>query len=151
MSFTTSFKHTSRVKWGIDFSNSNVVDVIDKLRELHNVMSAGSANNVHVGYDITLKDVDHVQNLLTIIINQYKELIAPTIPSNKKLYTIIEQVRQATTITTQQMAKDVINQIVTPQQNKKLSHKEQLEANADTMSKQRMLNLIKKTNAKKGN
>ena len=71
MSFSTSFKHTARVKYEVDFNNSNIIDTLDNMEQLKNNMSSNKARDVHVGLPITLKDVEHVQLLLKDLIQRY--------------------------------------------------------------------------------
>lgn len=146
MSYTTSFKHTARVKYNVDFTNSNINDIIVKLHQLKDNMLSDEINNVHVGYEIIIQDVEHILNIITALLNRYKELFKNVQP--KKLYTLFSHLKDADKQTPKQIAKDVLKDILTPEQ-KKLTHKEQLQVKAEAKSKQRLIDIIKKSNAKK--
>ncbi len=148
MSFTTTFKHTSAVKYNVKFTNSNTVDIIEKLNQLHHNLRSGEANKVHVGYDITVQDVEHVQSLINAILTSYKELFTTTPP--RKIYNLINQLREAEKQTPRQIAKEVLKEILNPATTPKLTAKQQLEADTETLSKKRKLKLIQKHSAKKG-
>jgi hypothetical protein len=149
MSYTTSFQHTAAKKYKVDFSSSNVQSIRENLHQLKQNISTGNINPVHVGYDFTLQEVERIEHLLETLITRYHENFG-AVPTNRKLYTLIHQLKEAETPTTQQIAKDVVQQIFTPPPNKNISEKEQLQADIEAKRKQRLLTMIQKKGAKKG-
>jgi len=143
--FTTSFKHTARVKYNVDFTNSNVGNITENLKTLHHNMQTGNVNAVHVGYDFSLQDVEHIQQLLHTIIRSYTEYFYAPPPPGKKIYDLMRQVREAATPTPEQTAKQIVKDIITPPTNdKKQSKKEKTEEAAKVLSKERALKLLQR-------
>lgn len=91
-SYSSSFQHTARVKYGVDFNTSNVDTLGMKLNELKIKLQNNQHNDVHVGFEITTEHVIHVENLLNQIIIKYKEEFN-TLPINRKIYTINQKLR----------------------------------------------------------
>jgi hypothetical protein len=86
--FSTSFKHTARVKYNVDFENSSVFTSLENLKKLIETIESGVSNQVHVGYDFTLDDAKYVTNMLSKLIEHYKQVHVPvqlctTIPVEK--------------------------------------------------------------------
>lgn len=148
MSFTTSFKYTAKVKYNVNFiTSSNVLLIKENLKILKANIQAGKTNDVHVGYDFTLQDVEHIEDLLNIMVNCYLEYFK-SIPPKRKMYTLIQQLKEVTNPTNQQIIKETIQELLTPQPKEKLSRKEQIKADAKLKSKERALNLIQKRSSK---
>ena len=150
MSFTTSFKHTSRVKYGVDFTNSNIGSIVEKIIELKQRLHDGKFFSVHVGYDFTLQDVQHVQNLLNDIELKYTSFTGRVTPTNKKIYTIIQQLKSEEIKTPNEIAKDVLKEILIQPAPAVLPLKERLKADAQQKSLERAMKIIKKNSAKNG-
>ena len=147
MSFTTSFKHTSRVKYGVDFTNSNIGSIEEKIIELKQRLQDGKFCSVHVGYDFTLHDVEHVQNLLRDIVLKYTTLTGRVTFTNKKIYTLIQQLRSVENKTPNEIAKEVLREILIPPTPAILPLKDRLKADAKQKSIERALKIIKKNSA----
>lgn len=146
LSFTTSFKYTSQIKYNVEFTNSNVSSILVNLHELKNNILIGNHNDIHVGYDFTIEDVTYIENLIHNILTKYKELISINPPP--KIYTLINQLKEADQQTIKEIAKEVIQEIINPQQPEKLTAKERIKADAKALSKKRALNVILKNSAK---
>lgn len=140
--FSVTFKHTANVKYGVEFTNSNIADTQDKLKQLHHNISNRVCNDVHVGYDLIIQDVVHVQMLIETLVMRYKERFTPYPP--KKLRDLINQLREAEKVTPDNIAKEVLTSILTPKQPKKLSKKQRVEAKAEAFSMRRAIEGIKK-------
>jgi len=146
-SYTSSFQHTARVKYGVDFNSSNVDKMKLNLFELNKRLVNNQAAPVHVGYEITLADVQHVENLFNQIIDRYSADFSDRRP-NRKIYDIIQKLREANTPTAKDLAKEVVTAVLTPEQPAKLTKKQKINAEAEKLSKQRILDTIKKKSAK---
>ena len=150
MSFTTSFKHAARVKYNVEFTSSNVVHIRENLQQLKEQLNTGNHNKIHVGNDLTIHDVEHIESLLDAIMNAYAETFSINAPPTKKIYTLINQLRETKTQTPEQIAKEVLKDILTPSQPQKLTPKQRLQADANAKSMERAINFYKKNSAKKG-
>lgn len=147
-SFSSSFQHTARVKYGVDFNTSNVDTLGLKLNELKNKLQTNQHNDVHVGFEFTTEHVIHVENLLNQIIIKYKEEFN-TLPINRKIYTINQKLRASEISTPKEIAKEVLSEIFTPEKPVKLTKSHRIKADAEAVSKKRALDMIKKNSAKK--
>ena len=145
--YCTSFIHTARVKYGVDFNTSNVDTLGLKLIELKEKIQANQFNDVHVGFEITLEHVLHVEHLLNEILSRYKEVFS-YLPSNRKIYTINQKLRESEIPPVAEMAKEVVQKILTPETPPKQTKKQRIEADAEAMSKQRALEYLRKNGAK---
>jgi len=150
MSFTTSFKYTARVRYGVDFTDSNISTIQEKIQELKRKFY-NPISQVHVGYEFNYVDIEHIENLLAKIVNCYLETISSNLSPQKKLYTIFKQLNDATISSPQDIAKEVLKQILTPSQPQKLSRKDQILADAKLISAERVIKLIKKNADNKAN
>ena len=143
-SYATSFQYTARVKYEVDFDTSNVDSLGDKLVELKHKVENKLHRDVHVGFEITIEHVEHVQDLLQKILNRYIEVYGK-LPVNKKNYTINQKLREAETPTSSEIATEVLTQILTPKK-ENLSRKDKVKIDAEAKSKQRALDLMIKKN-----
>jgi hypothetical protein len=148
MSYSTSFQHTARVKYEVDFNTSNVDSLITNLSLLKDRVINKQHNNKHVGLEITVEDVFHVENLLNQILERYK-VVFGVLPKNRKIYTINQKLRESEEPTAKDLAKQVLGEIFSQEKPEKLSRKEQIERAAKLKSKQRALDAIKRNSAKK--
>lgn len=147
-SYSTSFQYTARVKYGVDFNSSNVDTLGLMLTDLKNKLQLNQYNDVHVGLEITLEDVIHVENLLNQILTRYKEVFQ-TLPSNRKIYTINQKLREAESPSPKEMAKQVLGEIFNPVSPAKETKAERLKKDAKAMSTKRALDMIKRNSANK--
>jgi hypothetical protein len=149
MSFTTSFIHTASKKYNVDFSSSKPDSIREGLQRLKANMEAGNFNNLHVGYDFNIQEVERIEQLLLTLIQRYQENFGH-LPANRKLYDLLPQLQKAETPTPEQIAKDIVNDIFKPWEKGNVASKEeQLKEDAEAKSKERAFNLLKKINAKK--
>jgi hypothetical protein len=147
MHYSTSFQYTARVKYEVDFDTSNVDSLGEKLDELKYKVENKQYRDVHVGFEISLEHVMHIQDLLQKILNRYNELFG-RLPINRKIYTINQKLREAEAPTSSDIAKQVLNEILSPKTDK-LTKAEKLKIDADAKSKERALKIIQKNNKNK--
>jgi hypothetical protein len=145
-SYATSFQHTARVKYEVDFDTSNVDSLGDKLKELRYKVENKLHRDVHVGFEITIDHVEHVQDLLQKILKRYIEVFG-RLPVNKKIYTINQKLREAETPSNSEIAKQVLVEILNPK-TQNLSKAEKLKLDAEAKSKERALKTVKKNSRK---
>ncbi len=145
-SYLTSFKHTARKKYGVDFNTSNVDDLGLKLAELKDKVENNQSFDVHVGFEITLEHVVHVQDLLNKILENYLEVFGK-LPINRKIYTINQKLREVNSPSTVDLAKQVLSEILQPKPDK-LTRAERINKDAEAESKMRALKLIQKRSDK---
>lgn len=148
MSFTTSFQHTARVKYGVDFNSSNADALGLKLNDLKGKFELNQHNDVHVGLEITLEHIMHVQNLLNQILEKYREVFK-VLPPNMKIYTITQKLKESEAPTAKELAKEVLTEVFNPEKPAKLTKIEQKKADAEALSAKRALAIIRKNSAKK--
>lgn len=147
-SYSTSFQYTARVKYGVEFNTSNVDTLGLKLSELKQKVQSNQCNDIHVGFEITLDHVNYVENLFNQILERYKEVFH-VLPTNRKIYTINQKLREAESPSTKDLAKEVLGEILTPEKPVKPTKAQRIKADAEAVSKRRALDLIKKNSAKK--
>ena len=143
-SYSTSFQHTARVKYDITFDTSNVDSLGSKLTDLKKKVQLKQHKDVHVGLEITLEHVTHVENLLNQILEKYKEVFG-VLPSNRKIYTINQKLRESESPSAKDLAKEVLTEILTPEKPVNLTKSQRIKADAKVVSTKRALAMIKKT------
>lgn len=148
-SFTTSFKHTARVKYGVDFTSSNIYEIKQKLGHLKRQIQSGISNSIHVGYDFGVVEVEHIENLLAQIIQRYIELFDLSDVPNKKVYDLFQQLRDAEQQQPKEIVTEALKELLSPPKTSKLSKKEQFAADVERKKKERALDQLKKNSAKK--
>ena len=147
-SYSTSFQHTARVKYGVDFNTSNVDTLAEKLAALKEKVEKKQGIDVHVGLEITTEHVAYVQQLLHQILERYK-VVFGGMPINRKIYTINQKLREAETPSPTEVAKEALGAILTPEKRPQVTRRDRIKADAEAVSKRRALDLIKKNSAKK--
>ena len=146
MNYTSSFQHTARAKYGVDFDSSNIDAIALKLIDLKTKVELQEHNNVHVGFQITIEHVVHVENLLNQIMEKYKETFT-VLPHTMKLYTILQKLKDANSPSAKDLAKEALTEILNPEKPVKLTKSERIKAEAEKISKQRALDAIRKNSA----
>jgi hypothetical protein len=114
LSFTTSFKHTSRVKYNVDFSSSNIVEIINNLKILKERIRKGEFNDKNVGYDFSINDVQHILNLIDKAISVYSKEFSIDNPPNQKLNLLLNQLRINHNTNPKDISIEVIKEIMAP-------------------------------------
>lgn len=145
--FSTSFKHTSRILYNVTFDTSNVVITSKKLLELQRNFTSGVNTGKHVGLHITLDDITTVEQSLYSLMNEYKLFYGiQVIPSKLKLYDMIREIRGFVEKNENvDIAKDVLDRILTPEKSgKKLNKKELIKEQASIKSNERQIEMLKK-------
>lgn len=144
--FASSFKHTARVKYGVDFKTSSIYDIEENLERLKNKIVAGEFKDVHVGWEMTLEHVIMLQSLLNQILIKYEDVFFKS-PTNEKIYTINNKLRNFEAPSAKDFAKDVVKQVFTPDKSEKLSKVERINIEAERISIERALKRHRKNNA----
>lgn len=147
-SYSTSFQHTARVKYDVDFNTSNVDTLGLKLEELKERLVKNECKDVHVGLEITLDHVTHIQYLLNQILERYKQVFH-VLPVNRKIYTINQKLRDSELPSPTEMAKQVLGEILNPAAPAKQSKAQRIKKDAKALSTKRALNMIKRNIADK--
>jgi hypothetical protein len=148
LNYTSTFQHTARVKYGVDFDSSTIHDIALKLQDLKRKIEANEFYNVHVPFEITLEHVVHVEYRLNQIIDKYRELFM-LLPADAKLYKITQKLKDADSPTAKELAKEALIEVFSPEKATKPTKEERIKADAERISKQRALKGIKKNSAKK--
>jgi len=147
MNYTSSFQHTARAKYGVDFDSSDVEAIVLKLKDLKTKIELKQHYNVHVGFEITFEHVAHVENLLNQILDKYNEIFY-VLPPDRKVYTIIRKLKEVESPSAKDLAKEALNEVFNPQKVSKPTRAEKIKADAEKLSKQRALAIIRKNSAK---
>ena len=145
--FTTSFKHTARVLYSVQFETSNVNKTVERLKELEYNFSNGINTGKHVGAQITNDDITLVSKTLYSLILQYELMNEiQSIPSRLKLHEMTKELREyEKSITVKDLAKEVVSEILQPvKPEKKLTKKERLSEEVTKKSLERQMEMIKK-------
>jgi hypothetical protein len=148
--FSTSFKFTSSTLYSVTFSNSNVLETIEKLQTLrHNVENEISTGK-HVGAPINTGDVDIVLSTLERIVEHYKTINnIQSLPKRLKLYVMFPEIQTSEAIDLKEIAKEVVKEVLSPVQPEKLTKKQKIEQGAAVKSAERKLSMLKKQERKK--
>jgi hypothetical protein len=133
MSYTTSFRNTAKIKYGVEFTNSHLPDVILNLKKLSSCIESNKNNNIHVGYDFGISEVKHILVLLTQLINFYSDKYSIDDPPPKKIYSLIDHIRVQSEKSSKEIAREIISDIISPKGNQKMTKKQSLEEGADRM------------------
>jgi|LauGreDrversion4_2_1035121.scaffolds.fasta_scaffold15731_7 hypothetical protein len=140
MSYTTSFRHTAKIKYGVEFTNSDLPDIILHLKKLKKCIETNTYNNkVHVGYDFGLNDVEHILEILSNIITEYSTKYSIDSPPSKKIYSLIEHIRKKNAKSPSDLAREVISGMISTPSNHKKSKKIDQEEKANQLSIARAL------------
>ncbi len=140
MSYTTSFKHTAKIKYGVEFTNSDLPDIILHLKKLKKCIETNTYNNnVHVGYDFGLNDVEHILEILSNIITEYSTKYSIDSPPSMKIYSIIDHIRAKNAKSPSDLAREVISGMISTPSNQKKSKKIDQEEKANQLSITRAL------------
>ena len=140
MSYTTSFRHTAKIKYGVEFTNSDLPDIILHLKKLKKCIEINPSNTkVHVGYDFGLNDVEHILEILSNIITEYSTKYSIDSPPSKKIYSLIEHIRKKNAKSPSDLAREVISGMISTPSNHKKSKKIDQEEKANQLSIARAL------------
>ena len=144
MSYTTSFRHTAKIKYGVEFTNSHLPDVIRNLKELKSCIVSKKSYHIHVGYDFGISEVQHILVLLAQLINFYSDQYSIDDPPAKKIYALIDHIRVQSEKSSKEIAREIISDIISPKGNQKMTKKQSLEEEANRMSIERAIKYSKK-------
>ena len=145
--YTTTFKYSARLKYGVDFNSSSIDAIASNLKDLKTKMELNQYNDVHVPFEITPEHVIHVENRFNQIIEKYREVFQ-VIPPNMKIYTIIQKLQDAELPSVKDLTKEVLKEVFIPEKSKNLTKKERMQQEAEALSNQRALERMRKNSAK---
>lgn len=141
--YCTSFQHTARVKYDVNFTTSNIDSLSSNLEELRQKILLNKGKKVHVGLDFNLEHVEQVQKLLQQILDKYK-LEFGVLPINRKIYTITQKLRDAETAAPKVIVKQALDEILSPPPQRKGTKSQRIQTDAEALSKRRALEKIRK-------
>lgn len=146
MIFTTSFKYTGKVLYEVEFSNSNVLEVIEKLNVLKYRVENNISTRKHVGAQIDTNDVQLALNTLEKISDHYMKITGLTeLSVNTKTYKMISYIRESERLNVKAVAKQVLDEVLSPEKkDKKLTRQEIIKVGAEQKTLERKLELLKK-------
>ena len=142
--FASSFKHTARVKFGVDFDSSIIESILNNLELLKIKISSNLETDTKVGWKMNLDHVLMLERLLYEIINKYEELFYIK-PLDKKIYTINAKLREVEQPAPKDFAREVIQAVFTPPESKKMSRAEQIKIEAQNRSLSRAIQASNKS------
>ena len=142
-SFSSSFQHTARVKYDVDFNTSAIVDITEKLTDLKGRVENKQGKPVHVGLEISMDHVNTVILRLSQIRAKYIELFG-IVNTNQKIYDMNRKIRDAVSKSPEDIAREVVKEILSAPKPAKKSQKDRIKEAADVFSKQRALKAIQK-------
>lgn len=140
MRFSTTFRTAANIYYDVAFDNSDVSENIEKLNTLLHLVNDGCKYKGYMHHEITPEDVRMIIQRFTRVIDRYKELYG-SVHRNMKLYTLFNKVREAEQPNAEQVAKQALDHILTPNTTTQKASKEEL---AEKLSKERQLKRIKK-------
>lgn len=146
--YSTSFHHTARVKYNVDFDTSIVESIKTKINELKVKFEKNQHNNRHVGFELTLEHILHVELRLNQLIEKYIEVFQ-ILPPHIKIYEVTRQLRETDSPTPKEFAKEVLVEIINPVTPEKLTKSEKLRLDVEEASKKRALTTLKKNGNKR--
>lgn len=131
--FASSFKYTSSVKYNIEFKTSIINDIMENLNELRSKFVNGDVNPAKVGWEMTLEHIDLLDNLLTEIIKEYRKFFNIH-PGKLRIYDVNRKLRDTESPSIQEFARGVINELIIPEKEKRLTKAERLKLEAEAFN-----------------
>ncbi len=141
--FSSSFKHTARTQFDIDFNSSIIQDIIDKLNLLKKKIEAGEVKNIHVGWQMDINHVNLIEQRLNQILNHYEEFFNYR-PLIQKIYSVNSKLIELEIPNPKDFAQNVIKDLLAPAGKVKKSKKEVQHHETFTLSLTRALKANKK-------
>jgi hypothetical protein len=135
-SFSSSFKHTARVQFNVDFDSSEIQNIIEKLKLLKNNIETGRAIEIHVGWQMDIKHVHMLESLLNQILDKYEEIYYYR-PTNLKIYVVNNKLRESEIPALKDFTLDAIKELLVPISEVKISKKEKQIIEANVLSYKR--------------
>lgn len=150
MIFTTSFKYTSDKRYRVKFTNSNVLEILEKLNTLKYNVTNNIITGKHVGSPLDTSDVQLALNTLEQIVEHYKKITGlVTLSVNTKTYKMISYIRDSERVDVKTLAKQVVVEVLNPETEiKNLTKKERIKEGAVLQSQERKLKLLRKQGGK---
>jgi hypothetical protein len=136
--FASSFKHTARVKYGVDFDSSVIEQILTNLGHLRHKIQSEEYVDIKVGWEMQLDHVLMLESTLTQILNRYEEVFGIR-PLNKKVYEVNQKLRESELLSPQEYAKVVLREVLTPVKQEKKSAQKQIKEDAQRLSVRRAL------------
>lgn len=141
--FASSFKHTARVQYEVDFESSTISDIQDNLYLLKNRFTDGLKKEVKVGWEMNLEHIEMLQSSLEQIINKYQELFY-VCPLKSKVYSVTNKLRESEVSDSKAFALDVLKHVFNPIKEKKKTKQDRIKEKADNMALNRALKAHRK-------
>jgi hypothetical protein len=135
-SFSSSFKHTARVQFNVDFDSSEIQNIIEKLKLLKNNIETGRSIEIHVGWQMDIKHVHMLESLLNQILDKYEEIYYYR-PTNLKIYVVNNKLRESEIPALKDFTLDAIKELLVPISEVKISKKEKQIIEANVLSYKR--------------
>jgi hypothetical protein len=146
-SFGSSFQHTARVQFDVDFESSKIQVIFDNLNLLEQKILLGECNGRMVGWQMSLDHVRMLQHLLNQILCKFEELFHNK-PMNQKIYSVNHKLRETELSSPKEFALDAIKSLFVPVKENKLSKKEQQRLQAESVSRSRAFKAYQKIQLK---
>ncbi len=144
--FASSFTHTARVKFGVEFESSNVESILKNLKILKIKINSGMETDVKVGWQMYLDHVIKFERLLNDILNKYEEIFYVR-PLDKKVFTINAKLRETEQQNPKDIAMEVLQAVFTPPEKKKISREEQIKLKVHNKCISRGIKILNKSKA----
>lgn len=145
LSYTATFIYCAREKYFVDFDSSTFYCIIDKLDQLAKNIIENKKTNKKVHWNLRIDDVNKIKALLNIISEGYEQMFGIN-PSHLKIYDIINFLRAKEQPDPKELAKQVLEEVLTPQaQHNKApkSRKEKVKEEENLFAKNLCLKLLK--------
>lgn len=137
-SFSSSFKHTARVQFDVDFDSSNIQNILEKFNLLKKKIGTGQAKKIQVGWDMDVNHVHMLETLMNQILDKYEEIFNYR-PINQKIYSVNNKLRESEIPNPKDFTLDAIKDLLAPIDKGKISKKEKKRLEVNTLSIQRAI------------
>lgn len=141
--FASSFKHTARVQYDVDFDSSTVSNILSNLQLLKENILAERKRDIQVPWEMSIEHVLMLEVTLNQIITKYEELFFIR-PLDSKIYLVNNKLIESELPCPKDFAKDAIQHIFKPDSGKKISKREQKKIAADSISFNRAMKSFNK-------
>ena len=111
--FSMSFRHTSRVKYDVDFDNDSVQEIFEKMNLLATKLKTGDFNEVQVEHDFELDDVAHLIFILSELMKRYSEIFG-NVPRSTKLHQLVRHLREKENSSPKKLVDEVLRELLQP-------------------------------------
>ena len=106
---------------------------MENLNELRSKFVNGDVNPAKVGWEMTLEHIDLLDNLLTEIIKEYRKFFNIHL-GKLRIYDVNRKLRDTESPSIQEFARGVINELIIPEKEKRLTKAERLKLEAEAFN-----------------